>query len=112
MQGRSLVPLLDGKAPTNWRTDFWIEHLMDHKQIIKHEGVRNDRFKYARYFERNPLYEELYDLQNDPLEAVNLGADPAFADVLMELRARTDELRDAYGGPYVRDTTATSAMDP
>ena len=57
MQGRSLVPLLRGEEPEDWRTDFFVEHLMEHKQIVKHEGVRGQRYKYARYFELDPVYE-------------------------------------------------------
>ena len=100
MQGRSLLPLIESRTPPDWRTDFFVEHLMDHKQIVKHEGVRGQRFKYARYFELDPVYEELYDLQSDPLERTNLVEDPAFAEELDRLRQRTNELRDLYGGPY------------
>ena len=100
MQGRSMLPLLQAEPPADWRTDFFVEHLMDHKQIVKHEGVRDQRFKYARYFEIEPVYEELYDLENDPLETKNLVSDPAYAEELNRLRARCDQLRDAYGGPY------------
>lgn len=100
MQGRSLVPLFTNQIPSDWRTDIWIEHLMDHNQIVKHEGIRTERYKYTRYFELTPLYEELYDLQTDPLETTNLAADPAYADVLDELRNRSDVVRDGYGGVY------------
>ncbi len=112
MQGRSLVPLLRGEQPEDWRTDFFVEHLMEHKQIVKHEGVRGHRYKYARYFELDPVYEELYDLDADPLETQNLATDPAHAEILASLRLRCDELRDGYGGPYVRDPNAVSAMPP
>lgn len=96
MQGRSLVPLIRGERPDDWRTDFFVEHLMEHEQIVKHEGVRGRRYKYARYFELDPIFEELYDLQSDPLETRNLVADPAHAAQLVSLRLRTDELRDRY----------------
>jgi arylsulfatase A-like enzyme len=101
MQGRSLAPLLMGEAPADWRTDFFVEHLFDHPEIPKHEGVRGERFKYARYFEQVPVYEELYDLLEDPLETRNLSGDPEYLEILEELRRRTDELRDEYGGPFV-----------
>lgn len=100
MQGRSLVPLARGQAPADWRTDFWIEHLMMEPSIRKHEGVRTARYRYARYFEAQPVLEELYDLQDDPAEAVNLVASPAHRDTLRALRARTDELRAQYGGEF------------
>ena len=101
MQGRSLTPLLAGEAPPDWREDFFVEHLLENPDIPKHEGVRGGRFKYARYFEQVPVYEELYDLLGDPMETRNLSGDPDYRDVLEELRRRTDELRDEYGGPYV-----------
>jgi arylsulfatase A-like enzyme len=101
MQGRSLAPLLAGESPADWRTDFFVEHLFEHPEIPKHEGVRGERFKYARYFEQVPVYEELYDFLEDPLEASNLAGNPDYLAMLDELRARTDELRDEYGGPFV-----------
>lgn len=101
MQGRSLAPLLAGESPANWRTDFFVEHLFEHSEIPKHEGVRGERFAYARYFEQNPVYEELYDLLEDPLETRNLVGNPDYLEILEELRRRTDELRDEYGGRYV-----------
>jgi len=101
IQGRSVVPLLQGKAPADWRTDFFCEHLFDHRSIPKYEGVRTQRWKYARYFEQKPVHEELYDLSRDFDEEHNLAADPQHKLMLERLRNRCDELRDAYGGPYV-----------
>mgnify|MGYP001043035235 CR=1 FL=1 len=101
MQGESLVPILAGASPADWRTDFFVEHLFDHPEIPKHEGVRGERYKYARYFEQTPVYEELYDLFEDPMETVNLVDDADFLEILDQLRARTDELQTEYGGPYV-----------
>ena len=100
MQGRSLVPAARGQTPADWRTDFWIEHLMMEPSIRKHEGVRNARHRYSRYFEAQPALEELYDLDKDPLETVNLVASPAHRQTLQALRARTDELRTQYGGEF------------
>jgi len=99
-RGRSLAPLLAGRTPADWRTDFFCEHLMDNKGIPKWEGIRGPRYVYARYFEQQPLYEFLHDLKTDPDQLKNLAADPACADVLTQMRTRCDELRDTYGGPY------------
>ena len=89
--GRSLVPLLRGEQPT-WRKDFLVEHLFDHAEIPTSVGVRGARWVYARYGQQEPPYEQLFDLENDPQELVNLAADPAFSEVLVEQRARCDEL--------------------
>jgi arylsulfatase A-like enzyme len=100
VQGRSLVPLLAGEVPRDWRTDFFYEHLFERKNIPKSEGVRTERFAYVRWFEQKPVVEELYDHVADFDETRNLVNDPKYAEVLGELRKRTTELRDRYGGPY------------
>ncbi|MDE0264718.1 MAG: sulfatase [Bryobacterales bacterium] len=101
MRGRSLVPLMRGET-VDWREDFFYEHLYERETIPKSEGVRTERFKYVRYFERNPVYEQLFDLVADPDEIANLAGDPKHGATLLALRARCDELRDSVGGPYVR----------
>ncbi len=101
MRGRSLTPLLRGET-VDWRKDFFYEHLYERETIPKSEGVRTERYKYVRYFEENPVYEQLFDLETDPNEVVNLAGDATHADRLATLRVRCDELRDSVGGPYVR----------
>jgi arylsulfatase A-like enzyme len=100
MQGRSLVQLLKGEPPADWRTDFFYEHLFERANIPKSEGVRTERFAYVRWFEQKPVVEELYDHVADFDEAKNLINDPKFAEVRDALRKRTTELRDKYGGSY------------
>jgi arylsulfatase A-like enzyme len=100
VQGRSIVPLVKGESPADWRTDFFYEHLFERANIPKSEGVRTERYAYVRWFEQKPVVEELYDHVVDFDEVKNLIADPKFAEVRDELRKRTTELRDNYGGPY------------
>jgi len=99
-QGRSLMPLVHGRQPDDWRTDFFCEHLMNHPKIPKYEGVRGERYVYARYFEHPEDGEFLHDLKTDPNQLKNLVADPAYEEVLEQMRARCDQLRDQLGGPY------------
>ena len=89
MQGQSLLPILKGKNPS-WRTEFFYEHLFRHKTIAKSEALRTQRYKYARYIDYD--YEELYDLVNDPHETNNLAPNPEYANTLISLRKRCDEL--------------------
>jgi len=89
-QGRSLAPLYRGSTPENWRTEFFCEHLFDHPDIPKWEGVRTQRWKYARYFEQDPPYEFLHDLETDRRELENLAEDPDAAEQLERLRRRCD----------------------
>ncbi len=99
-QGRSLLPVMHGETPVDWRTDFLFEHLFERHNIPKSEGVRNERWTYIRWFEQQPVVEELYDHQTDFEQTRNLIKDERYAKVLAELRRRTDQLRDEYGGPY------------
>jgi arylsulfatase A-like enzyme len=103
-QGRGLGPLLAGEKPDDWRTDFLCEHLLHMPGgVPKYEGVRGERWVYARYFEQDPLFEFLHDLENDPDQLVNLATDSKFARQMATMRSRCDQLRDQYGGEYSRE---------
>ncbi len=95
-QGRSLTGFLGGQATPDWRSDFFCEHLMDHEQIPKWEGVRSDQYIYANYFEQDPPYEFLHDFKKDPDQLINLVDDPAYAEILGQYRARTREYVEAF----------------
>ena len=100
-QGTSLLPLMQGKQP-EWRTDFFYEHLF-HVPEARHDeagyipasvGVRTERYKYIRWFEQTPVYEELYDLQQDAYEEHNLVNSVEHKEILSQLRNRCDQLKE------------------
>ena len=93
MQGENLVPLLQGKSPA-WRSEFFYEHLFDHKTIPRTEGVRDQRYKYIRFVDSDPLCEELYDLDNDQDEAHNLAKKPEYAKTLEVMRKKWQAWRE------------------
>jgi arylsulfatase A-like enzyme len=96
MQGRSLVPVLEGKTPADWRKSMYYryyEYPGPH-MVQKHYGVRNDRYKLIDFFEVGQW--ELYDLQKDPREMKSVYADPAYAGVVGELKAELKRLKDLY----------------
>jgi len=97
MQGRDLGPLLRGE-PVDWRDDWYYEHTYAHPPqhpIPRTEGVRTEQWKYTRYTDFDPPYEQLFDLAADPGEEANLAGDPSRAETLAQLRARCDEYREA-----------------
>jgi arylsulfatase A-like enzyme len=107
-QGNSVALFLRGEQPKGWRTDFFCEHLMDFSNVIpKWEGVRDQRWVYARYFQQQPVSEFLNDLETDPDQLLNLVDEPEYEDILDQLRLRANELRDQYGGPYSREKFPT-----
>jgi arylsulfatase A-like enzyme len=91
MQGASLAPLLRGEHPP-WRDEFLYEHRINIRTIPQSEGVRTRRWKYVRYTESAPLVEQLFDLQQDPLEERDLSHDARHAAQLAALRQRWEEL--------------------
>ena len=100
-QGRSLLPVFNGKTPQDWRTDHYHEHHMNIGSIPKWRGVRDDRYTYARYFEQQPAHELLYDREADPDQLRNVADDPEYKATLKRLRARCDAFTAQYTRPEV-----------
>ncbi len=101
-QGKSLAPLVRGKKPS-WRHDFFCEHLLVDPTIPQWEGVRDERYVYARYFGQKPVYEYLHDLWKDPQEVHNLVSDKNYSGVLGRMKRRLKELKESVGGEYSRE---------
>ncbi len=94
MQGRDLTPLIGGRS-VKWRTEWFYEHLFAHAWIPRTEGVRTTEWKYTRYLDTQPLFEELYELRNDPLEERNLAREGGRPDQLAYFRERWKLWREA-----------------
>ncbi len=98
MQGRSLVPLT-GSGNIAWRESWFYEHLYGHGgRIPATEGIRTQRWKYTQYIESEPMHEELFDLESDPQEQVNLvgSEDVGQQRTLNALRAQLEDYRERY----------------
>ena len=99
-QGRSLMPLVKKRNVADWRKDVFAEHLLEFgTRLPKWEGVRGERYVYARYIEHN--YEFLHDLKTDPDELKNLANDPRYSKILKRMRTRNMEMRNVRGGEYI-----------
>lgn len=94
-QGRSLVPLVQGRAVTDWRKDVFCEHVFKH--FSNWYAVRGVRYKYTTYYQaKGGSYECLYDLEKDPTELVNEIANPEYATVLEKMKKRMESYLTAY----------------
>lgn len=100
MHGESLVPLLRGEQPKDWRKSLYYhfyEYPAEH-MVKRHYGVRTDRYKLIHFY--NDIDEwELYDLQQDPQELNNLYGKGGYDDVTKELRAELLRLQEEYKDP-------------
>jgi len=66
--GRSLAPFLDDESPEDWRDD-WYSQTNGNEVYYTQRAVMTDRWKFVyNAFD----YDELYDLDQDPFELVNL----------------------------------------
>jgi arylsulfatase A-like enzyme len=99
VQGRSLLPLIDGRRE-RWRRSFLVEYYSEGAWPwlvgMGYRAVRTERHKYIHWTHHDTT--ELYDLAADPYEMTDLSADPSHAALRRELH---DELRrltaDAFG---------------
>ena len=66
---------------------FLLQEHLDLAPTLTWEGVAAQRYVYARYFDQEPVYEFLHDLQSDPDELENLATDLAHADALTTMRS-------------------------
>jgi arylsulfatase A-like enzyme len=90
MQGRSLVPLLAGKRPPDWRRSMYYRYYHDpgHHNTRAHYGVRTETHKLIHFWKKDQW--ECYDLSSDPRELKNIHDDPAAAGIVAGLK---EELR-------------------
>ena len=99
MQGASLVPVLKGETPVDWRSTHYY-HYYEYPgwhMVQKHEGIYDGRYKLMNFYDVKEW--ELYDLESDPKEMKNIHSDPAFADVAKRLHDELEKARDQFEVP-------------
>lgn len=98
MQGRSLVPVLKGQTPADWRKSFYYHYYEwpAVHNVRPHYGVVTDRYKLVRFY-GDVDYWELFDRQKDPQELKSVYDDPAYAEVRRQLHAELVRLQEQHG---------------
>ncbi len=92
MQGRSILPLLAGKVPRDWRTSMYYRYYHPgHHNVAAHYGVRTTRYKLIYFNKLNQW--ELYDLQKDPGEMRNVYSEPSSAKIVEQLKKELQRLK-------------------
>ena len=120
MQGNSFRSLLQGQAPAGWQQSMYYRYWMHlaHHNVYAHYGVRTLQHKLIYYYadalgqpgaiddSREPEW-ELFDLEKDPSELNSVYNDPAYEDVVTELKAELRRLQEKVGDlPYEKETCA------
>ncbi len=98
MQGSSLVPLLRGKTPKDWRQEHYYHYyeLPGAHSVKRHYGISTKQYKLMHFYYDIDEW-EMYDLKADPSELRNVFDDPAYASVKADLQNRLEALRGQYG---------------
>lgn len=107
MQGRSLVPILKGETPADWRKGIYY-HYYEYPSVhmvARHYGIRTDRYKLIRFYQFDEW--EFYDLEKDPEELTNQYNNAAYADVISTMKKDLDALREHY-----KDDSDVKVMPP
>ncbi len=119
MQGISLLPLLKGQTPKDWREAiyyrYW-QHLL-HRDVTAHYGIRTNTHKLI-YFHGQPCGVtdfqpvepswELYHLETDPAEMNNLYGMPEQQILVKELKGELLRLKEELEDP---DSTCTGLTE-
>lgn len=101
MPGNSFIPLLKGDS-TVWRDKIFYEYYWeyDFPMTPVTYGVRTDKFKYIRYqgiWDTN----ELYDLEKDPNETINLIARPEYTETVKKMAGDLFDWLEQTGGMQI-----------
>ena len=97
MQGRSLIPLLRGKNPADWRTIHYYHYYEAGGHGVPiHYGVTDGRFKLIRYPGEKLDTWEFFDLKTDPMEMKSRYGDANYAQAVFQLKKDLKRLRRDY----------------
>lgn len=101
MQGRSIVPLLKGETPEDWRESLYY-HYYEYPgahSVRRHEGVANKDYKLIRFYGidvPNDEEWEFYDLKTDPAEMNNIYNRSDAQEKITEMKTELDRLKKQY----------------
>ena len=113
-QGSTFRALLEGATPDGWQSSMYYRYWMHlaHHHVYAHYGVRTLQHKLIYYYAdalgqpgsiddpKEPEW-ELFDLDADPYELMNVYHNPAYAEIRAELTAELYRLQAKVGDvPY------------
>ena len=113
LDGKSWLPVVAGQKMA-WRKELLYEYYWERNfpQTPTMHALRGDKFKFIRYQGIWDL-DELYDLEEDPLESRNLINSEKYKPVVDQMRKRLFDILEETGGmniPLQRDKGGQSNL--
>lgn len=101
MQGESFLPILKGETPDNWRKAFYYHYYEAPSEhyVPRHYGITTERYKLIHfYYDIGEGIDdwELFDLERDPNEMVDLYDNPQYSEIREELHSELDKIMEKY----------------
>ena len=112
MQGRSLLPILRGRTPADWRASMYYRYYHDpgDHNTRQHYGVRTQTHKLIYFWTKDQW--ELFDLRNDPYELHNLYGEPGQEKLTATLKSELARLkREARDDDQLADRQLPNGVD-
>jgi len=95
VQGKSLLPLLKGKTPKDWRKSILYTYYgKDIHAVISHRGIRSERYKLIEFYTKGEW--EFYDLHKDPLEMNSEYNNPQYEKIISDMKRELKKLMEEY----------------
>jgi arylsulfatase A-like enzyme len=95
MQGRSMTDLWMGERDKVWRDAIYYHYYEKGFGATPHYGIRTNRYKLIHFYDPIDSW-ELYDLETDPSEVINMIDDPANHELISTLKNRLTELQEEF----------------
>ncbi|MCY3780781.1 MAG: sulfatase-like hydrolase/transferase [Chloroflexi bacterium] len=106
--GASLLPLMQGRVPENWRDAVFTQC----NGVELYYSQRSVKTKDYKYVFNGFDDDELYDLRNDPHEIRNLARDPRYNSVIRDMCRRMWRFAYEQADEYLLNSYITVALAP
>lgn len=96
MQGKSILPILKGNVPKDWRKSHYYQYYEFEAKsrtahmVRRHRGVRTGRYKLIHFYNLDEW--ELFDLEKDPLEMQSVYGQTPYAEIQAQLHQELEKL--------------------
>lgn len=113
IRGRNALPLLRGGTVSDWENALYAEYSTHHQSRTHMRMWRTDTWKLVEDF-RNPRRDELYHMQRDPAETMNLYDSTAarFDSVKVRFNRRILQRMEQIGDPVLQEIDRSDQPSP